>query len=128
MKEFVGLKAKRCSYLNNNDEDKNAKDTKKCVIKIKLKFQDYKNCSEAAQIESKRNHLEKNKIDVVRTIYINCIFFLLYFIFERRSKRIHKKNNLILKTQQRFRIEKHNVFTEEINKIALNSNDDKRMQ
>ena len=30
--------------------------------------------------------------------------------------------------QQRFKIERHNVFTEEINKIALSSNDDKRMQ
>ena len=30
--------------------------------------------------------------------------------------------------QQRFIIERHNVFTEEINKIALSSNDDKRMQ
>ena len=27
-----------------------------------------------------------------------------------------------------FKIERHNVFTEEINKIALSSNDDKRMQ
>ena len=37
------------------------------------------------------------------------------------------KNKLILKTQQRFKNEKH-VFTVEINKIALSSNDDKRMQ
>ena len=29
---------------------------------------------------------------------------------------------------ERFKIERHNVFTEEINKIALSSNDDKRMQ
>ena len=36
-------------------------------------------------------------------------------------------NKLILKTRQRFKIERHNVFTEEINKIALSSNDDKRM-
>ena len=35
---------------------------------------------------------------------------------------------MILKTQQRFKSEKHNVFTEEFNKIALKSNDDKRMQ
>ena len=33
-----------------------------------------------------------------------------------------------MKTQQRFKNEMHNVFSEEINKIALNSNDDKRMQ
>ena len=32
MKEFVGLGAKTYSYLkDNNDEDKNAKSTKKCV-------------------------------------------------------------------------------------------------
>ena len=35
---------------------------------------------------------------------------------------------VILKTQQRFRIEKPNVFTEEIKKIALSSKDDKRIQ
>ena len=45
---------------------KKAKDTKKCVIKRKLKFQDYKNCLEAAQFENKVNHLEKNEIDVDR--------------------------------------------------------------
>ena len=32
----------------------------------------------------------------------------------------------MLKTQQRFKSERHNVFIEEINKIALSSNDDKR--
>ena len=35
---------------------------------------------------------------------------------------------MILKTQQRFKSRKHNVFTEETNKIALSSNDDKRMR
>ena len=39
-------------------------------------------------------------------------------------KEFIKNNKLILKTQ-RFRSEKHNVFTEEINKIALSSSDDK---
>ena len=33
----------------------------------------------------------------------------------------------MLKIQQRFKSERHNVFTEVINKIALSSNDDKRM-
>ena len=32
------------------------------------------------------------------------------------------------KQQQRFGSEKHNTFTEEINKIALSANVDKRMQ
>ena len=44
------------------------------------------------------NYLEKNKIDV----------------------------KLILKTQEIFKSEKHNVFIEEINKIVLSSSDDKK--
>ena len=34
---------------------------------------------------------------------------------------------MILKSQQRFKSEAHNVYTEEINKIALNSNNDKML-
>ena len=37
-------------------------------------------------------------------------------------------NKIILKSQQRFKSEAHNVYTEEVNKIALSSNDDKRLQ
>ena len=37
-------------------------------------------------------------------------------------------NEIILKSQQRFKSETHNVYTEEINKIALRSNDNKRLQ
>ena len=58
--------------------------TKKCVIKRRLKFNDYKNC-------------------------------LL-------------NNEIILKSQQRFKSEAHNVYTEEINNIALSSNGDERLQ
>ena len=36
-----------------------AKGTKRCAIKRNLKFEDYKNCLEAAQIENKINHIEK---------------------------------------------------------------------
>ena len=43
---------------------KKAKATRKCIIKEKLKFQDNKNCLEAAQIEKKIINLEKNNIDV----------------------------------------------------------------
>ena len=39
-----------------------------------------------------------------------------------------KSNKLILKPQQRFKSERHDVFTEEIKKADLSSNDDKRMQ
>ena len=38
-----------------------------------------------------------------------------------------KNTKLILKKQQRFKSKKH-VFTEEIDKIALSLNDDKRVQ
>ena len=34
---------------------------------------------------------------------------------------------MILKSQQRFKSVYHNVYTEQINKIALGSNDDKRL-
>ena len=37
-------------------------------------------------------------------------------------------DRVILKSQQRFRSYDHNVYTEQVNKIALSSNDDKRLQ
>ena len=37
-------------------------------------------------------------------------------------------DKIILKSQQRFKSDYHNVYTEQINKIALRSNDDKRLQ
>ena len=37
-------------------------------------------------------------------------------------------NKTILKSQLRFKSDHHNVYTEEVNKIALSSNDDKRLQ
>ena len=37
------------------------------------------------------------------------------------------KNEVILKSQQRFISKKHDVYTENINKIALNNNDNKRI-
>ena len=37
-------------------------------------------------------------------------------------------DEIILKSEQRFKSEAHNIYTEEINKIALSSNDDKRLQ
>ena len=83
--EFVALRPKTYSYLKDDgDSNKRAKGTRKCVIKRRLKFNDYKNC-------------------------------LL-------------NNEIILKSKQRFKIKAHNVYTEEVNKIALSSNDDKRLQ
>ena len=37
-------------------------------------------------------------------------------------------NKIILKSQQRFKSDYYNVYTEQINKVALSSNDDKRLQ
>ena len=84
MTEFAALTPKTYSYLTGDgNSNKKAKGTKKCVIKRRLKLNDYKN------------------------------FFL--------------DNEIILKSQQRFKSEAHNVYTEEVNKIALSSNDDKRL-
>ena len=82
--EFVTLRPKTYSFLTDDGkEDKKAKGTKKCVIKKKIKFNDYK----------------------------KCLF----------------NSKLILKSQQRFIFKKHDVYTENINKIALSNNDDKRI-
>ena len=52
MREFVGFRSKTYSYLiDNNDEYKKAKGTKKRVMKRKLKFENYKNCLEVTQLE-----------------------------------------------------------------------------
>ena len=93
MREFVGLRAKTYSYLKDNkyEDKKTTKGTKKCVIKRKLNFQDYKSCLEAAQIENKINHLEKNKTEA------------------DSLKKSVKNNKVILKIQH----------TEEIDKIAF---------
>ena len=37
-------------------------------------------------------------------------------------------DKIILKLQQRFKSDHHKVYTEEVNKIALSSDDDKRLQ
>ena len=65
MTKFVGLRAKTYSYLTDDgSEDKGAKGTKKRVIKRKLKFENYKNCSEATQFDNKINYQEKYKIEI----------------------------------------------------------------
>ena len=80
MTEFVAVRPKTYSYLmDDGGSDKKAKEAKKCVIKRRLKFNDYKDC-------------------------------LL-------------NNEIVLKSQQRFKSERHDVYTEEINKIVLSSND-----
>ena len=85
MKEFCALRAKTYAYLMDDDsENKKSKGTKKCIIKRRIMFENYK----------------------------DSLF----------------SNNTILRSQLRFKSDLHNVYTEEVNKIALNSNDDKRLQ
>ena len=83
--EFAVLRPKNYSYImDDGNNDKKAKGTKKCVIQQILNFNDYK----------------------------DCLF----------------NNEMILKSQQRFKSDAHSVYTEGINKIALSSNHDKRLQ
>ena len=71
MIEFVGLRAKTYAYLMDDDsEHKKAKGTKKCVIKRRLMFKNYK----------------------------DCLF----------------NNKIILKSQQRFKSDYHNVLNKSI--------------
>ena len=63
MREFVGLREKTYNYLiDDGSDDKKGKSTKKCIIKTKLKLEDYKNFLEPTRLENKINHLEKNKV------------------------------------------------------------------
>ena len=63
MKKFVGLRAKTCNYLkDNNDKDKKAKGTKMYVIKRKLELGHYKNSLEAPQTERKINYSREKKL------------------------------------------------------------------
>ena len=85
MTKFAALRPKTYSYLvDDGNSNKKAKGTKKCEIKPRPKFNDYKNC-------------------------------LL-------------NNNIESKSQQRFKRETHDACTEEVNNIALSSNDDRRVQ
>ena len=63
---------------------KKLKEQKKCIIKRRIKFEDYK----------------------------DSLF----------------NNNTILRLQLRFKSDLHIMYTEEVNKIAISSNDDKRLQ
>ena len=72
-----------CYLKDKNDEDEKAKATKEWVIKRKIKFQDYKNCLEASQVENKINDLEKNETD---------------WDSLENQKQFIKNNKLILKT------------------------------
>ena len=66
--------------------------------------------AELNQLEREINYLEKYKLAVGSQ--------------EKIIKKFIKINKLILKSQQSFTSEKHNVFIEEVNKTALTAIDD----
>ena len=74
MIEVFKLRSQTYSYLTDgHDESKKRKTHKKCVIKERLKFQDYKHCLKATQLGNKINKLEKSKwmIIVIKKITKN---------------------------------------------------------
>ena len=108
MTKCIRLRVKIWYLIDDSSEDNKEKTTKKFIIK-KIKFEHYKNCLEARQLDKKVNYLGKNEVSI-----------------EEDYKKFIKNNKLILKTQQSFNNERH-VFTKEFNKIVLSSNDDERM-
>ena len=82
---------------------------KKVYRQKNLNLKIIKNWLEASQFDNGINYVERNKTDK-----------------DSIKEIIFKKS--ILKIQQRFKSERHNVFTEKINKIALSWNDDKIIQ
>ena len=78
---------------------------KRCVIQRKLKFKDQKHGLEATQLENEIIYLENNNFNV--------------HSLKENHRELIKIDKSTLKIQQRIKSEKHNVFTEEVKKIAL---------
>ena len=64
---------------------------------------------------------EKKKAKGIKRCVIKC-----RLMFESYKDSLFN-NKTILKSLLRFKSDHHNVYTDEVNKIALNSNDDKRL-
>ena len=113
MTEFAALRPKTYSHLTaDKNENEKTKDIKKCAIKRKPKFEDYKNCLEATDLENERNHPEKNKINIDSLKEQHKDFI--------KNKINSSENYEKTKTKsiKSFRSKKHNILTEEVNKIA----------
>ena len=50
--------------MNDYSKDKKEKLFRKCVIKVKLKFENYKNSLQATQLENKVSYIGKNKMNL----------------------------------------------------------------
>ena len=75
---------------------KRAKGTKKCVIKRELKFKNYEDCNKANQLNNTVKYLEKNGVNT--------------YVLKENYEEFIANNQLMLKTQQRFKSESHNGF------------------
>ena len=64
MTKFVGFRAKTYYYLIGDGNEDKAKGTKMCILKRKLKFENYRNCLEATQVENQIKYLEEIKFDI----------------------------------------------------------------
>ena len=49
--------------MGDGNSNKKTTGTKKCVIKMKLKFKNYGDCNEATQLDNMIKYLEKNKVN-----------------------------------------------------------------
>ena len=71
MKEFVALRAKMYSYIDDKSELKKCKGIKKRVIKREIKFEDYKRCLfEGINIYKSKLLFRSNKHEI-RTLEVN---------------------------------------------------------
>ena len=91
MKKTLGLRAKTFSYLKNyGSEDKKTKGTKKCIIKRKVKFEDFKSCLEKTQLENTINHLEKKNWDCFKNDHEDFIKNNKLIINIKVTRKIYK--------------------------------------
>ena len=89
MTNFVALRPKSYSYLTNDSNgNKKAKGIKKCAIKRECKYEDYKKCQGANQLENKINYLETYNVDVDKLKKITNNFF------EKKTEKKLKTNFL----------------------------------
>ena len=69
--EFIALRTKTYSYLADNDKiDKKAKGTKKCILKKKIKFDDYKKCllNDKVILKSQQRFISKNMMYIQKML------------------------------------------------------------
>ena len=71
-------------------------DTKMCVTKGKIKTENYRNYLKSTQLDNKMKYLEKKQINIDN--------------LRKSYKELIRNNNSILKTQQRFKSERHKCF------------------